>query len=158
MTEPRPRKQKKVVEMPPALRNLEFIGDHENSSIVLGDYGDAKITAKGNFTLSGIVLCRKNTLEIFLEGSGTLSLKGHCKTLIIHNISGDCTLDVTDLACRKFKCLSATGKASVLLGRTRVIEDVVLGNDAYVRYPKRAVLEHHSITDNARLEPVGEAA
>ncbi len=155
----KPTKQRKTVVMPPpALRDLEFIGNQENHSIVLGDYGDAKITAKGVFNLSGIVLCRKNTLEIYLDGTGSVSLKGHCKTLIIHNISGECTLDVTDLACRKFQCHSATGKSTILLGRTRVIEQLVIGNNAYLRYPGRAVLSNYSISDNARIEQTVEAA
>lgn len=158
MINSKPKRRKNSVELPPPLRNLEFIGHHEDHSILLGDFGDAKITAKGNFNLSGIVLCRKSTLEIFMEGSGTVALNGHCKTLLIHNLSGDCTLNLTDLACRKVRCLSATGKSTILFGRTRVIEELVLENDAYVRYPNRAVIHNYSISGNARLEKIVEAA
>lgn len=158
MINAKPKRRKSWAVIEPPQRNLEFIGHHENHSILLGDFGDAKITAKGTFNLSGIVLCRKSTLEIFLEGNGTVSLNGHCKTLLIHNLSGDCTLNLTDLACRKVRCLSATGKSTILFGRTRVIEELVLENEAYVRYPNRAVIHHYSISGNARLEKIVEAA
>lgn len=158
MINSKPKKRRNAVPMEPPLRNLEFIGNHENHSILLGDFGDAKITAKGIFNLSGIVLCRKSTLEIFMDGSGLVSLNGHCKTLLIHRLSGDCTLDLTDLACRKVRCESATGKSAILFGRTRVIEQLVLENEAYVRYPKRAVIHNYSISGNARIEKIVEAA
>ena len=51
-------------------RNFEFIGDHNNDSIVIGNYGDAKITAIGNFNLSGIIYCGKNTIEFNMAGAG----------------------------------------------------------------------------------------
>ncbi len=153
------KKRKKSVFSPdPSSRILEFIGTHQSDSILLGDYGDAKITAIGDFELSGIVLCRKNTLEIYMEGNGIISLQGRCKTLLIRNISGDCTLDLTNLACKKVQCLSATGKSTILLGRTRVIERLVMCNDAYMRYPGRAVLNSYSLSDNARMEQIVEEA
>jgi hypothetical protein len=154
----RPRKRRKAIVPPLVPRNLEFIGTNNNDLIVLGNYGDAKVTAKGIFNLSGIVLCRRSTLEIDMEGMGTISLKGNCKTLIIHNISGECTLDLTDFRCCRVHCLSASGKAAILLGRTTVIERLILFNDAYVRYPGRPVLHHYSLSDNARMEQVDEAA
>jgi len=51
-------------------RTFEFIGDHNNDSIVIGNYGDAKITAIGNFNLSGIIYCGKNTIEFNMAGAG----------------------------------------------------------------------------------------
>jgi len=161
MIKPAPRviKRRKPVSVPfPLIRNLEFVGEHQTDSIVLGNYGDAKVTAKGNFQLSGIVLCRKNTFEIDMEGIGTISFKGRCDNLIIHKISGECTLDLSDLACRSMKCLSATGKSTIILGRTKVIEQLIIGNDTMVRYKGKPILENHSITDNARFEEVVEAA
>jgi hypothetical protein len=146
-----PKKKKEILVASATQRDLTFPGNSENNSILLGDYGDAKITATGNFKLSGIVLCRKNTLELYLDGTGTISLQGHCKTLLIKNISGECTLDVTGLACRKLICESATGKAVILLGRTRVIEQMVIGNDVQVRYPMKAVSNESSVRDNLKI-------
>src|SRR5438105_4622856 len=97
---PRKIKRRKAKSIPfPLIRNLEFVGTHQTDSIVLGNYGDAKVTAKGNFQLSGIVLCRKNTFEIDMEGTGTISFKGRCDNLVIQHIGGECTLDLSDLAC-----------------------------------------------------------
>ena len=54
-------------------RNIEFIGDYNEDSIVIGNYGDAKITAIGNFSLSGLIYCGKNTVEFTMAGEGAAS-------------------------------------------------------------------------------------
>ena len=148
-------KTKKPVSVPfPISRNLKFIGYNKNDSIVLGNYGDASVIARGTFQLSGIVLCRKSTFEIDIDGKGMVSFKGRCKNLVIRNISGDCTVNLSDLACRSVKCLSASGKSTILLGRTRVIEQLVISNDTIVLYKGKPRLENYSITENAKFEGI----
>jgi hypothetical protein len=44
-------------------RKIEFIGAHKDDSIVIGNYGDVQFVAKGNFDLSGLIYCGKNTVE-----------------------------------------------------------------------------------------------
>ncbi len=151
-------RKKKIYLPPPESRNLEFIGNHKTDSILLGDYGDAKLVAKGNFNLSGIALCRKSTLEITMEGTGSIVLNGRCKNLVIQTISGDCTLDLTDLACKKIRCLSAIGKATIILGRTKEIEQMILGPDAIVRYADGSLLSEFPHGRSTRLVHTDAAA
>ncbi|HJW31501.1 MAG TPA: hypothetical protein VJ508_19865, partial [Saprospiraceae bacterium] len=155
----KPAKKRKPVSVPfPVVRNLKFIGYNKTDSIVLGNYGDASVIARGTFQLSGIVLCRKSTFELDIDGKGVVSFKGRCKSLVIRNISGDCTINLSDLACRSITCLSASGKSTILLGRTRVIKELVIGNDTIVLYKGKPRLEKYTITDNARFEGMIEAA
>jgi hypothetical protein len=135
-------------------RNIEFIGDHNNDSIVLGNYGDAKITAKGNFNLSGIIFCKKNTVEISLDGDGTVSFTGFCKKLLIQAIDGDCTLDLSNLACDTVRLESGKGKSVTILGRTKMIEQVNLENEAVVKYQGRPLLVSYTLSGNAKIENI----
>jgi len=147
-----------MVKLPNRSRHLEFIGDHNNDSIILGNYGDAKITAKGNFNLSGIIYCKKSTVEICLEGNGHVTFKGYCQKLLIQNISGHCTLDLSELSCDSMQCLSGQGTSTIILGKTKVIEQLVLVNDAVVRYPGSPLLASYSLSDNAKIVRMTEAA
>src|SRR5258706_5403857 len=65
-----PNKMKKTIVKPLSERNFEFIGNHQNNSILVGNYGDAKIKAIGNFNLSGLIYCRQSTVEINMAGRG----------------------------------------------------------------------------------------
>lgn len=144
--------------LPPTPRHLEFIGEHKNDSIVLGNYGDAKITAQGTFNLSGLIYCKKNTVEICLDGDGRVTFKGCCKRLLIQNISGQCVLDLSEFSCESVQCLSGKGNSVIILGRTKVIEQLILGNDAVLRYHGLPLMASYSLSDNAKIEQVTVAA
>ena len=122
--------------LPPlsASRNFEFIGDHKDDAIVIGNYGDARLIAKGNFDLSGLVFCSKNYVEISLEGNGTVVLRGVCKKLILRGIRGNITLDLSQLSSKFIWCESVKGQTVIKLGPTKVIELISLDNDASVHY------------------------
>jgi len=155
----RPVRKKKAVSVPfPTARNLKFIGYNKSDSIVLGNSGDATLVARGTFQLSGIVFCKQSTFEIDIDGKGSVSFKGRCRNLVINSICGECTLDLSDLACRSVTCLSASGKSTILLGRTQIIKQLVIGNDTIVRYKGKPKVVEHSITENARFEEITEAA
>jgi hypothetical protein len=138
--------------VPPRPRKLEFIGDFTDDSIVIGNYGDATVVAKGNFNLSGLIYCGRNTVEFQIEGDGSIAFKGVCKKLLIRRIKGNCTLDLSNLTCQTVWCESAKGKAVVNLGKTRTIELLSLDEDAVVRYEGKPVLMNYSLRGNARIE------
>jgi hypothetical protein len=142
----------------PITRNLKFIGYNKSDSIVLGNCGNATLIARGTFQLSGIVFGRQSTFDIDIDGKGSVSFKGRCKNLIISSISGECTLDLSDVACRSVTCLSASGKSTIILGRTKVIKQLIIGNDTIVRYKGKPKLVDHLITENARFEEITAAA
>jgi hypothetical protein len=111
-------------------RNIQFIGDQKNNSILVGNYGDAKITAIGNFELSGLIFCRKSTVEFDMAGDGIARFKGICKLLIINRIEGNCTLDLSELSCQNVRCELVKGKSVVILGKIRTLELISIDEDA----------------------------
>jgi hypothetical protein len=144
--------------LPPlsASRNFEFIGNHKDDSIVIGNYGDAKLVAKGNFDLSGLVFCSKNNLEISLDGEGTVSLRGVCKKLIIRGIRGKATLDVSQLSSKFIWCESVKDQTVIKLGPTKIIELISLDHDASVHYDGKPVLMNYVLRGNSKIHGLKE--
>jgi hypothetical protein len=133
-------------------RKIEFIGEHNDDSIVIGNYGDVKFVAKGNFNLSGLIYCGKNTVEFNLEGDGLVSFKGVCKKLLIRGINGNCTLDLSNLSSQIVWCESVKGNSMITLGPTKIIELISLDNDAVVKYEGKPVLLNYSLRGNSKIE------
>jgi len=141
-----------MVKTPLLSRKIEFIGDHKDDSIVIGNYGDVRFFAKGNFDLSGLIYCGKNTVEISLEGDGVVSFKGICKKLLIRGIRGNCTLNLSDLTSHTVWCESVKGNAVITLGPTKLIELISLDNEAVVKYDGKPVLLNYSLRGNSKIE------
>ena len=147
--------QKKVLVNP---RKIEYIGNHSNDSIVIGNYGDVKFVAHGNFNLSGLIYCGKSTVEINLSGDGTVSFNGVCRRLLIRGIEGNCTLNLTNLSCEVVWCESVKGNSVINLGPTRIIELISLDHEAVVRYPGKPVLLNYSLRGNSKILNLAEVA
>jgi hypothetical protein len=133
-------------------RKIEFIGEHKDDSIVIGNYGDAKFVAQGTFDLSGLIYCSKNTVEISLEGDGIVSFKGICKKLIIRGVRGNCTLDLSGMTTQRIWCESVKNSAVITLGTTKIIELISLDDEAVVKYGGKPVLLNYSLRGNSRIE------
>jgi hypothetical protein len=133
-------------------RKFEFIGDFKDDSIVIGNYGDATVVAKGNFNLSGLIYCGKSTVELQVDGDGSIAFKGVCKKLLIRKVRGNCILDLSDLTCQTIWCESVKGQAVITLGPTRTIELISVADDAVVRYEGKPLILNYSIRGNARIE------
>lgn len=136
----------------PKPRKFEFIGDFTNDSIVIGNYGDATLVAKGNFNLSGLIYCGKNTVEFQIAGEGSLAFTGVCKKVLIRKIEGNCRLDLSNLTAQSVWCESAKGNSVVTLGRTKTIELLSLDDDALVRYEGNPVMLNYSLRGNSKIE------
>ncbi|MFZ6008719.1 MAG: hypothetical protein ACOYXT_00105 [Bacteroidota bacterium] len=133
-------------------RKIEFIGDHKDDSIVIGNYGDVQFVAKGNFDLSGLIYCGKNTVEFNLFGDGTVAFNGICKKLMIRGIEGNCNLDLSNLTSEVVWCESVKGSAVITLGPTKVIELISLDNEAVVKYGGKPILLNYSLRGNSKIE------
>jgi hypothetical protein len=133
-------------------RRIEFIGSYKDDSIVIGNYGDARFIAQGNFELSGLIFCSKNTVEINLDGEGAVAFRGVCKRLIVRNVRGNCTLDLTGMTTERVWCESIKDSAVITLGTTRIIELISLDDEAVVKYGGRPVLLNYSLRGNSRIE------
>lgn len=136
----------------PKPRKIEFIGDHKNDSIVIGNYGDVQLVAHGNFDLSGLIYCGKSTVEINLTGDGVISFNGVCKRLLLRGIDGNCTLNLSNLSCDVVWCESVKGNSIINLGPTRLIELISLDHQAVVRYSGKPVLLNYSLRGNSKIE------
>jgi hypothetical protein len=137
--------------LPPRL--ISFVGDHKDHSIIIGNFGDAKVVVQGNFDLSGLVYCPKSTLEINVEGNGKLIFTGSCKRLFIRGVRGNCVLDLSDLTAKSIWCESIKDQATVMLGPTRTIELISAGNKAVVYYEQDSQLQNYAVRDDARIVP-----
>jgi hypothetical protein len=133
-------------------RKIEFIGDHKNDSIVIGNYGDATFIAKGNFNLSGLIYCGKNTVELNISGEGNITFTGVCKKLLIRRMEGNCNLDLSDMTCELVWCECIKGKSVITLGQTKIIELLSLDDDAVVRCEGKPVILNYSLRGNSRIE------
>ncbi|HLP81536.1 MAG TPA: hypothetical protein VK141_06065 [Nitrosomonas sp.] len=138
-------------------RRIEFIGNHKNDSIVIGNYGDVRFIANGNFELSGLIFCGKSTVELNVSGDGVVSFNGVCKKLLIRGIDGNCRLNLTNLTCQAVWVESVKGNAIIDLGKIKVIELISLDNEAVVRYPGKPILLNYSLRGNSKIEQL-EAA
>lgn len=139
--------------LPPlsASRNFEFIGTHKDDSLVIGNYGDAKVVAKGNFDLSGLVYCSKNTVEISVEGQGEIALRGVCKRVLIRGVRGNTVVDLSQLTSKFIWCESVKDNAVIKLGPTKIIELISLDNEATVHYDGKAVLMNYALRGNSKI-------
>ncbi len=126
-------------------RNIQFIGDQKNDSILIGNYGDAKITAIGNFDLSGLIFCRRSTVEFDLAGDGVARFKGICKQLVINRIEGNCTLDLRELSCQIVRCEVVKGKSVIILGKVRTLELISVEDESSVKYEGGPLIINHSL-------------
>jgi len=153
-----PKKIRKAMIKPASERNFEFIGDHQNDSILVGNYGDAKITAIGDFNLSGLIYCRQSTVEIILSGQGTARFSGICKKLVIQRVEGNCILDLSDIACQTVRCEIVKGKSVVLFGHIKFIELITVDDEASVRYAGKPLLLNHSLYSNTEMQTLRNIA
>jgi hypothetical protein len=142
----------RMIKTLPKPRKFEFIGNHVDDSIVIGNYGDARFIAKGTFNLSGLIYCGKNTVEITLDGDGVVTFTGVCKKLLIRGIEGNCTLDLSNVTADLVWCESVKGTSVITLGPTKVIELISLDHEAVVRYPGKPLLMNYSLRGNSRIE------
>lgn len=136
----------------PRSRRIEFIGDFKDDNIVIGNYGDASVVARGNFNLSGLIYCGKSTVELEVSGDGQIEFKGVCKRLMIKRVEGNCMIDLRNLTTETIWCESAKGNSVVTLGRTKTIELLSLDDDALVRYEGKPVLLNYSLRGNSKIE------
>jgi hypothetical protein len=136
----------------PRSRKIEFIGDFTDDRIVIGNYGDASLVAKGTFNLSGLIYCGKSTVELEISGDGSIEFTGICKRLFIKRLEGNCSINLSNLTTETVWCELAKGNSVLTLGRTKTIELLSLDEEATVRYEGRPVLLNYSLRGNSKIE------
>lgn len=133
------------------VRRFEFIGEHNSNNIVIGNHGDARFLARGNFNLSGILFCLHDAVEFRVHGHGKIRLAGKCKTLNIKSASGDCVLDFTGVKSDIVTCESISDNVTVLLGETKKIDSVTLSDHATLKLLSPTFIGACSLNKEARI-------
>lgn len=134
------------------VRKQRFVykGDLKDDSLLIGSHGDAILTVDGTFDLSGIVYCPRYTVTITIKGDGKLTLRGKCNILIIRKMKGNCTLDLSEVTCRELRCESVQGQATIITGKTRLISQANLSDDAQLHVAKQPLITS-SLVGSSRI-------
>jgi hypothetical protein len=135
----------------PKKQRINFSGDINEDSLVVGSHGDAVITVDGKFNLSGIIYCPKYNVTLFIKGSGKISFRGKCHTVIVKKMDGQCTLDLSDLTCKELRCESLRGQATVITGKTRVITQANLSDEAVLHVAERPLITNSYTTGSSKI-------
>ena len=139
------------------LRKYVFNGTSSCDSILIGNHGDAKLVANGQFNLSGILYSLDGRVRISANGNGQLVLRGKCRHLVIARSEGDCILDFSEVTCDVVTCESVRGRTMLILGKARRVEIINISEDATVRICSNPLVTARYIADNARiLCPAGQ--
>ncbi len=132
-------------------RKFAFSGNSYCDSILIGNYGNARVVAKGQFNLSGILYCLDGRVEVSANGNGHMVFRGKCRHLVIRESDGDCILDFSEVSCDVITCESVKGYTTVILGKTKRVDLVAISEEATVRISSHPLVTARSLEDNARI-------
>jgi hypothetical protein len=132
-------------------QHFSFKGESKDDSILIGSHGDANVKIDGTFELSGIVYCPKYTLTLSIEGNGTIALRGICNRVVIKKMSGDCTLNLSDLTCKELRCEFIRKKSRVVAGKTRVVTKANLFDEAILQLSDRPLITSFATSGNSQI-------
>ena len=136
-------------------RKIEFNGDHQDDSLLIGNFGDVEFTAKGIFNLSGMIFS-KRTVEFTVIGQGLIKFHGVCSKIIIHLVKGDCVLDFSELKSKEVCCVSLRDNSQTMVGPTKIITRANLQDEAVLRYRGNPRLQSYTISGSSRIELMEE--
>lgn len=130
---------------------MEFTGNVEHDDLLIGSHGNTDIKIKGEFKLSGIIYCPKYTVTLDIKGDGKISFRGKCYRIIIKQMQGDCTLDLTDVTYKELHCQSLKGKSVVIAGNARAITPAILSDEAVLHVNERQLIFNPVTSGNSKI-------
>lgn len=130
---------------------LVFTGEVRQDDLVIGSHGNTDVKVRGNFQLSGVVYCPKYTLTLDVKGEGRIAFRGKCHRIILKNIEGDCTLDLTQVTYKELHCQSLKGRCVVIAGNARAITPAILSEDATLHVSDRQLIFNPVTSGNSRI-------
>jgi hypothetical protein len=71
-------------------------------------------------------------------------------------MEGNCTLDLGDLTCKELRCESMRGKATVITGKTRVITQANLSDQAVLHIAERPLITNAYTTGSSKIVHRGQ--
>lgn len=133
---------------------MEFTGNVEHDDLLIGSHGNTDIKIKGEFQLSGIIYCPKYTVTLDIKGDGKISFRGKCYRIIIKQMQGDCTLDLTDVTYKELHCQSLKGRSVVIAGNARAITPAILSDEAVLHVNERQLIFNPVTSGNSKIVTV----
>lgn len=140
----KPTRRKKTIK-------IAFTGEVRQDDLLIGSHGNTELRIKGNFQISGIIYCPKYSVTLHIKGSGKISFRGKCDRIIIRRMSGDCTLDLTDVTYKELKCEALQGRSVVIAGNTRAVTPAILSDEATLHVHERLLIFNPVITGKSRI-------
>ena len=133
---------------------MEFAGNVEHTDLLIGSHGNTDIKVKGEFKLSGIIYCPKYTVTLDIKGDGKISFRGKCYRIVIKQMQGDCTLDLSDVTYKELHCQSLKGKSVVIAGNARAITPAILSDEAVLHVNERQLIFNPVTSGNSKIVTV----
>lgn len=130
---------------------LVFSGEVNHDDLLIGSHGNTELRVRGNFQLSGIIYCPKYTVFLHIKGNGRIAFRGKCHSIVIRQMQGDCTLDLSEVTYKELQCESLQGKSVVIAGNARAITPAILADDATLHVHQRQLIFNPVTTGNARI-------
>lgn len=128
-----------------------FKGDLKDDSILIGSHGDANVQVEGTFDLSGIIYCPKYTVTITVRGDGKVAFRGKCSRIIVKDMSGSCTLDLSDVTAKELRFESVRDQAVIITGKTRVISRAHLADEAILYIAEKPLITSLLVSGNSKI-------
>jgi hypothetical protein len=110
-----------------------------DTELVVGNHSPVQIVINGDFCISGLIHCPKYHVEILANGSGTISLHGTCKAIVLKRTAGHCTFDLQDLLVNEI-FIPHLSKGNIILkvSKSKIINENFLGeNIVVIRKPSK---------------------
>jgi hypothetical protein len=130
---------------------LQFAGEINQDDLVIGSHGNTDIRVRGVFQLSGIIYCPKYTVTLDINGDGRIAFRGKCYRIVITRMSGDCTLDLSDVTYKELHCRSLEGKSIVIAGNARAITPAILSDDAILHVSDHQLIFNPVTSGNSKI-------
>jgi hypothetical protein len=136
--------------VPARHQSLQYIGDNETDDLLISNHGNASVTVRGRFTISGLVYCTRYAVRMNIKGRGKITLRGVCKRLTV-KITGDCLLDLNGMKIGEMFC-EAKGNATIVSGNVKVICRAELQNDATLVLLEETFIVNTVKTGKSKIE------
>jgi hypothetical protein len=125
--------------------------DHKDDSVLIGSHGNAVVHIEGTVDISGIIYCPKYTVTIRIKGTGKVTFRGICNRIIVNKMRGTCTLDLRDLTSKEVRLESIQDKSMILTGKTRVISQANLMDDAVLHIGENPLITSSFVSGSSRI-------
>lgn len=121
----------------------------EEKNLVIGNHDHVQLVVKGNFVIDGLVYCPRYSLELVLQGDGTVTLHGICRRIILKKVSGNCLINLEEALVRELSCEDVGANSVLRMQSPRLILERNIHASADVFFGGRRKSIRHGIDSAA---------